>query len=84
MVPRVHPNSSTKLAFFIAGAAQEWDSPGALSEPQWEQVQLFLTKGPTEIKAALGMEFSGTRGKWPGQKRQIEQTFGICKKIAKI
>jgi hypothetical protein len=30
------------------------------------------------------MEFSGTRGKWPGQKRQIEQTFGICKKIAKI
>jgi hypothetical protein len=83
-VPRVLPNSSTKLAFFIAAATQEWKSPVDVSEAQWEYIQLVLTKGQSDIKAALDMDFSATRGKWPGQKRQIEQTYAICKKIATI
>lgn len=80
-VPRVSLNSATKVAFFIAGACQLWKAPNAVTEPQWEKIQLFLTKGPAEIQDKLQVEFSPTRGKWPGQKKQIEQTFAICKKI---
>jgi hypothetical protein len=82
-IPRVPVNSSTKLAFFIAAACNYWKAPADVPESQWELIQVFLTKGPTEIQKSLQMEFSQTRGKWPGQKKQIEQTFAICEKIAK-
>jgi hypothetical protein len=81
-VPSVPVNSSTKLALFIAGASQTWQSPDDVKEPQWELIQAFLTQGPTQIKERLGLEFSSTRGKWPGQKKQLDQTIEICKHIA--
>jgi hypothetical protein len=81
-VPSVPVNSSTKLALFIAGATLAWKSPGDLTEAQWEKVQLFLTQGPNTIKEKLGKDFAATRGKWPGQMKQIEQTFSICQSIA--
>jgi hypothetical protein len=81
-VPSVPANSSTKFAFFIAGAISCWESPMKVSEEQWELIQLFLTQGPAVIQDKLGKEFSSTRGKWPGQKKQIEQTLEICQTIA--
>jgi hypothetical protein len=80
-IPRVPLNSATKVASFIAAATQTWGSVNDVSESQWENIQLFLMKGPADIQLHLGMEFSATRGKWPGQKKQIDQTFAICRKI---
>jgi hypothetical protein len=80
-VPSVPVNSSTKLAFFIAGAAEQWKSPKDVTDKQWDLIQLFLTQGPAKIKEVLSLEFSSTRGKWPGQKKQIEQTLMICGQI---
>ena len=81
-VPRIPLNSSTKIAFFIAAAASEWNSPDRVTEPQWQLIQVFLTQGPGKIKEVLGMDYPIAKGKWPGQKNQIDQTFEICKKIA--
>ncbi len=81
-VPKIAVNSATKLAAFIAHAAQTWESVDQLTEAQWEQIQFFLTKGPNDILETLGMEFSSSRGKWPGQKKQFQQVAEICQKIA--
>ena len=81
-VPSVPTNSSTKIAFFIAGAAQTWESPRQVTDSQWHLVHLFLTEGPGKIKEAIGLEYPITKGKWPRQQMQIEATFGICKAIA--
>jgi hypothetical protein len=81
-VPSVSVNSATKLSFFIAGATAYWQAPEKVTESQWEVIQFFLTQGPGQIKEKLGKEFSTTRGKWPGQLKQIEQTLDICKSIA--
>jgi len=83
-VPGVSVNSATKLAFFIAGATTYWSAPEKVTEEQWESIQFFLTQGPGPIKEKLGRDFSTTRGKWPGQLKQIEQTVGICELIATI
>lgn len=80
-IPSVSTNSSTKLSFFIAGACQVWESPKEVTDSQWEMIQVFLTQGPTKITEALGVEFSQTKGKWPGQKKQIGQTSVICNQI---
>lgn len=81
-VPRLPVNSSTKIAFFIAFAAEIWQSPDRVTEKQWELTQVFLTQGPARIEEELGMQFPSTRGKWPGQRKQIERTKEICQKIA--
>ena len=81
-VPRVAVNSATKFAAFIAHASQHWDTVDAVTEEQWEQIQFFLTKGPNDILEGLGMEFSSSRGTWPGQKKQFLQVGKICEKIA--
>jgi hypothetical protein len=41
-----------------------------------------VTQGPGKILEKLGFDFPTTRGKWPGQKAQIEGVLEICKKIA--
>lgn len=80
-VPSISTNSATKVALFIAGASQTWRSPNDVSDQQWEMIQVLLTQGPTKIKEALGADFSQTKGKWPGQKKQIEQARAICNQI---
>jgi hypothetical protein len=82
-VARIPVNSSTKIAFFIAAASGLWKDPSTIKERQWEKIQTFLTQGPGKIAEVLGMEYPSTRGKWPGQKTQIERTFEICQMIAK-
>jgi hypothetical protein len=82
-VPKIPVNSSTKIAFFIAGAALAWSKPEKVTDPQWQKIQVLLTQGPGKIIAILGLEFPTTRGKWPGQKAQIEGVLDICQKIAK-
>lgn len=81
-IPRISVNSSTKVALFIAAAAEIWRNPDEVSERQWELIQVFLTQGPNRIQEVIGIEYPSTRGKWPGQKKQIEQTFEICRAIA--
>lgn len=73
---------SRKLAFFIAAADELLGDPQMLSAQAWESVQLFLTAGPREILNGLGVEYPSTRGKWPGQRLQIEKTYEICKVIS--
>jgi hypothetical protein len=82
-VPRIATNSATKIALFIAAGTQVWDSPDALSERQWEAVQLLLTQGPAKINEAINIAYPIAKGKWPGQRKQIETTVEICRAIAK-
>jgi len=85
-VPRINANSSTKIAFFIAAASENWpgpDGPTQITESQWELVQIFLTQGPGMILDTIGLEFPIAKGKWPGQKKQIVRTFEICSEIKK-
>lgn len=81
-VPRIGTNSSTKIALFIAAASQVWRTPGNLTEDQWQLVQIFLTQGPSKIEASIGLPYPITKGKWPGQKTQIEKTIEVCQLVA--
>ncbi len=82
-VPKIPVNSSTKIALFIAGAIAAWGKPDKVSEPQWEKIQVLITQGPGKIKELLGFELPTTRGKWPGQKSQIQEVLGICQRLSK-
>lgn len=82
-VPKIPVNSSTKIAFFIAGAAGAWGKPESVTDVQWQKIQVLLTQGPGKIHDILGLELPVTRGKWPGQKAQIEGVLAICQKISK-
>jgi hypothetical protein len=82
-VPKISVNSSTKIAFFIAGASAAWGSPEKVTERQWEKIQVLLTQGPGKISEILGLDFPVARGKWPGQKAQIDGVVEICQKISK-
>jgi hypothetical protein len=83
-VPHISPNSATKVALFIAGAIRVWGTPDKVRENQWEAVQVLLTKGPRQIKEAIEVEYPITKGKWPGQKAQIDAMVTICRKIAQM
>lgn len=83
-VPGIKVNSSTKIALFIAALSKTWpglDGPGQITESQWEILQIFLTQGPGKILEILDFEYPISKGKWPGQKKQIERTFEICEEI---
>jgi hypothetical protein len=82
-VPRIAPNSATKIALFIAAAVEVWKTPNKLTEDQWELVQVLLTQGPGKINEAIGLPYPIAKGKWPGQKKQIEATLDICRAIRK-
>lgn len=82
-VPRVSTNSSTKLALFIAAAAEVWEQPDDISESQWELIQILLTQGPSKIETAVGLPYPIPKGKWPGQRAQIERTGEVCQAISK-
>lgn len=82
-VPKIPVNSSTKIALFIAGATAAWGTPASVTDPQWQKIQILLTQGPGKIKEMLGFELPTTRGKWPGQKAQIQELGTICQKISK-
>lgn len=82
-IPSLPLNSSRKLAFFIAAAAQIFGVPDSLTEPQWELAQFFLTEGPGDINQKFSIDYPIAKGRWPGQKSQIEQTYKICEKIYK-
>jgi hypothetical protein len=82
------PGNRNKLShkdrpLFIAAAVGVWGTPETLTEKQWELVQVFLTQGPTKIEAAVGISYPITKGKWPGQRTQIEKTGDVCLAIAK-
>jgi hypothetical protein len=83
-IPRIAANSATKIALFIAAATEVWGTPDELQENQWEAVQVFLTQGPRKIKAEIGVEYPIAKGKWPGQKKQIDATRTICQKISQM
>lgn len=80
-VPRIGTNSSTKIAFFIAAASVVWGTPDKVTEDEWQLAQIFLTQGPSKIEEAIGLPYPITKGKWPGQKTQIEKTKEVCHKI---
>lgn len=82
-VPKIPVNSSTKIAFFIAGAAMAWEKPSDVTDRQWQMIQVLLTQGPGKIKEVLGFDLPTARGKWPGQKTQIEGMLEICRNISK-
>ena len=82
-VPRIATNSSTKISLFIAAACQVWGTPDKITEEQWQLVQIFLTQGPSKIEDAIGLPYTITKGKWPGQRTQIEKTGEVCRIIAK-
>ena len=82
-MPRIATNSSTKISLFIAAACQVWGTPDKVTEEQWQLVQIFLTQGPSKIEEAIGLPYTITKGKWPGQKTQIEKTGEVCRIIAK-
>lgn len=82
-VPKIPVNSSTKIAFFIAGAASVWGKPEKVTEAQWQKIHVLLTQGPGKIAELLGLALPTTRGKWPGQKAQIEGVLEICHKVSK-
>lgn len=81
---RISLNSSRKLALFIAAASRQWTSPSAVTDKQWQKVQIFLTEGPNRIRDVLKIDYPIAKGKWATQKEQIEQTQKICQKIAKL
>jgi hypothetical protein len=81
---RITPNSATKIALFIASAIEVWGTPDKLQETQWEAVQVFLTEGPGAISAEIGVEYPIAKGKWPGQKKQIDATVMLCRKIERM
>ncbi len=81
-VPRITTNSSTKIALFVAAAAQVWGTPEKIAENQWELIQIFLTQGPSAIERDIGHPYPISKGKWPGQKKQILATCEICQQIA--
>jgi hypothetical protein len=81
-VPRIATNSSTKIALFIAAASRVWTNPEDVTEKQWQLIQIFLTQGPGKIEEAVGLSYTITKGKWPGQKTQIEKAKEICQIIA--
>jgi hypothetical protein len=83
-VPRIEPNASTKVALFIAAATQVWGSPDRINEKQWDAVQSFLTKSPRDIAAILELDYPIAKGKWPGQKQQIDATMELCQRIASL
>lgn len=82
-IPSIPLQSSTKIAFFIAAATSTWESPKKVTESEWEQIQIILTKGPGQIKDQLGIELPIPRGKWPGQETLIDAILQACQKIAK-
>lgn len=82
-VPAIGTNSATKIAFFIAAAVEVWGDPAKVTEAQWELIQVFLTLGPTKIDSAIGIAYPIPKGKWPGQRAQIEKTVDICRAIQK-
>ena len=83
-VPRIVPNSATKIALFIASAIDVWGTPDQLEENQWEAVQVFLTEGTGAISKEIGVDYPIAKGKWPGQKKQIDATVKLCQKISGI
>jgi hypothetical protein len=82
-VPQIGTNSATKIALFIAAATEVWKHPNRITEKQWQQIQVLLTQDPSRIEEVIGIAYPSTRGKWPGQKNQIERTVEICQKIDK-
>jgi hypothetical protein len=82
-VATISPNSATKIALFIAAAAQVWGTPDRVTDRQWEAIEVLLTNGPGGIKTKLGFDYPITKGKWPGQKTQIDKTVEVCREIAK-
>jgi hypothetical protein len=83
-IPRINPNSATKIALFIASAIEVWGTPDKLTEGQWELAQVFLTQGPGRIFEVIGLPYPIAKGKWPGQKKQIDATVEICRKIRAV
>jgi hypothetical protein len=81
-VPRIGTNSSTKIALFISAASQVWGVPSKVTEDQWQLIQVLLTQGPAKIEDTIGLAYPITKGKWPGQRTQIDKTAEICRKIA--
>jgi hypothetical protein len=75
-------NAARKLAFYIAAASETWESPDALSDSQWQLTTTFLRKGPADIESTIGVKYPITKGKWPGQKTQIEATWEVVKQIS--
>jgi hypothetical protein len=82
-VPTIATNSATKVAFFIAAAVSVWGDPKKVTEKQWELIQVFLTLGPSKIQGIIGIAYPIAKGKWPGQRAQVEKTVEICRAIAK-
>jgi len=81
-IPRISAGSATKIALFIASAIDVWGTPDRLSEGQWELVQVLLTQGPARISEAIRLPYPIPKGKWPGQKKQIDATVEICREIS--
>lgn len=82
-IPRIATNSATKIALFIASAIEVWGTPDKLTESQWELAQVLLTQGPGKISDVIGFPYPIAKGKWPGQKKQIDATVEICRKISR-
>ena len=82
-VPSIATNSSTKIALFIAAATEVWHTPERIKEHQWQLIQILLTKGPSKIEEVLGASYPIAKGKWPGQRSQIEKILEVCRIIAK-
>ncbi len=81
-VPKVPLNSARKVALFIAAAAEKWQTPDELSAEQWDNVDLFLSRGPNDIKEHFGVNYTTPRGKWRTQRIQMDDVFGIVDLIA--
>jgi hypothetical protein len=56
-VPTIKVNSSTKIGFFIAAAAETWGDRAQVTSPQWDLIQVFLTEGPSSIKDKIGLTY---------------------------
>jgi hypothetical protein len=80
-VPNISPNSSTKIAYFIAAATRVWENPATVTEREWETLQLLLTQGPLNFERRFGQTYRISRGKWLGQKAQIESIYNIARDI---
>lgn len=74
-------NAARKLAFFLAGASEVWGNPDSVTDSQWHLITVFLRKGPADIESNIGIKYPITKGKWPGQKSQIEATWSVCNAI---
>ena len=62
-IPRIVPNSATKIALFIASAIEVWATPDKLTEAQWELAEVLLTQGPERISEVIGLPYPIAKGK---------------------